>query len=94
MGFRKLLEMSDKIAREELGNYYIISSDRMDNYIHCLEDGAAQIKHLTEEIERLRRKYEAAERLLKDIGDFAHERSTGPALQDDLWEVRRMAYQQ
>ena len=33
------------------------------------------------------------EGLLKDIGDFAHDRSSGPALQDDLWEVRRMAYE-
>ena len=29
---------------------------------------------------------------LTDIGDFAHARSTGPAIEDDLWEVRRMAY--
>jgi hypothetical protein len=46
MGFRKLLEMSDKIAREELGDYYIINSSRMDNYIQCLEDGAARIQEL------------------------------------------------
>ncbi len=31
--------------------------------------------------------------VLKDIGDFAHDRSTGPAVEDDLWEVRRMAYE-
>ena len=30
---------------------------------------------------------------LKDIGDFAHDRSSGPAIEDDLWEVRRMAYE-
>ena len=30
---------------------------------------------------------------LKDIGDFAHDRSTGPGVPDDLWEVRRMAYE-
>lgn len=29
---------------------------------------------------------------LKDIGDFAHDRSTGPTVPDDLWEIRRMAY--
>ncbi len=29
--------------------------------------------------------------VLKDIGDFAHDRSTGPAVEDDLCEVRRMA---
>jgi hypothetical protein len=31
--------------------------------------------------------------LLEDIGNFAHEHSTGPAVEDDLWEVRRMAFQ-
>lgn len=29
---------------------------------------------------------------VKEIGDFAHDRSTGPAVPDDLWEIRRMAY--
>lgn len=28
---------------------------------------------------------------LRDISDFAHDRSTGPAVEDALWEVRRMA---
>jgi hypothetical protein len=32
------------------------------------------------------------EKRIKDIGDFAHDRSKGPAIEDDLWEVRRMAY--
>jgi len=29
---------------------------------------------------------------LREIGDFAHDRSTGPAAPDALWEVRSMAY--
>jgi len=32
--------------------------------------------------------------LLHEIGNFAHDRSTGPAVPDALWEVRRMAYRQ
>jgi hypothetical protein len=32
--------------------------------------------------------------LLHDIGNFAHDNSTGPAVPDALWEVRRMAYRQ
>lgn len=32
--------------------------------------------------------------LLRDIGNFAHDHSTGPAVPDALWEVRRMAYRQ
>lgn len=45
--FRNLLEMSDKIAREELGDYYIMGASRMDNLLYCLEDGATQISGLT-----------------------------------------------
>ena len=32
------------------------------------------------------------EAVLLDIGNYAHDRSTGPAVPDDLWEIRRMAY--
>lgn len=53
MGFQKLLELSDKLAREELGEYYIISKSRMDNYIQCLEDGAKQIEQLKEELNKV-----------------------------------------
>lgn len=45
-GFRRLLELTDKSAREELNSYYIISESRMDNYLNCLEDGAKQIAEL------------------------------------------------
>ncbi len=30
---------------------------------------------------------------LKEIGDYAHEHSTGPAIPDALWTVREMAYE-
>lgn len=29
---------------------------------------------------------------LQEIGDFAHDKSTGPAFPDALWEIRSMAY--
>lgn len=32
------------------------------------------------------------EALLKDIGDYAHDNSTGPAVPDALWTIRGMAY--
>jgi hypothetical protein len=38
----------------------------------------------------------ACERLterLREIGDYAHDHSAGPAVWDHLWEVRRMAYE-
>jgi len=30
---------------------------------------------------------------LREIGDYAHEHSTGPAVPDALWTVREMAYE-
>jgi hypothetical protein len=54
--FRSLLEMSDKIAREELGDYYVIGAGRMHNMLDCLEDGAKKIQELTTENERLRKR--------------------------------------
>lgn len=32
------------------------------------------------------------EERLREIGDFAHEHSSGPVVPDALWEVRSMAY--
>lgn len=29
---------------------------------------------------------------LRGIGDFAHDKSTGPVVPDALWEIRSMAY--
>lgn len=29
---------------------------------------------------------------MRNIGDFAHDHSTGPAVPDSLWLVREMAY--
>lgn len=46
-----------------------------------------------EEREALQEKLNDAKALLKDIGDFAHDRSSGPVVTDDLWEVRSMAYE-
>jgi len=31
---------------------------------------------------------------LKRIGDYAHDKSTGPAVPDALWEIRAMAYEE
>lgn len=36
---------------------------------------------------------ERANAALEAIGDYAHDNSTGPAVWDPLWEVRRMAYE-
>lgn len=34
------------------------------------------------------------ESLLIEIGDYAYNASTGPAVPDALWDIRKMAYQQ
>lgn len=47
---------------------------------------------LLDELDRLREQLNDASDLLRHIGDYAHDRSAGPAVPDDLWEVRRMAY--
>jgi predicted transcriptional regulator len=47
--FRRMIELTDKAAREEFEEYYIVSKSRMDNYISCLEQGAESIKSLKAE---------------------------------------------
>jgi len=64
--FRKLLEFSNKAAKEVLGNYYIISESRMENYLHIMESGAEQIKSQEEELEQLHRRLADTEIRLQD----------------------------
>jgi len=52
-GFRKLLEIGDKAIREDLGDYYVIASSTMENYLNCLESGAKEIKQQKERINQL-----------------------------------------
>jgi len=49
-------------------------------------DDAKALSDAVNEIDRQKR-------LLEAIGDYAHDHSTGPAVPDALWEVRRMAYE-
>lgn len=44
------------------------------------------------EYAKLRIEHAELERALTDIGDIAHAASTGPAVPDILWEIRRIAY--
>jgi len=54
---------------------------------HLLPDpGGEVVRECLDEIERLRE-------VLRQIGDYAHDHSTGPAVPDALWEVRSMAYE-
>ena len=47
--FKSLLEITDKNARNDLSDYYIINTSRMNNFLHCLEDGAKTIASLIED---------------------------------------------
>ena len=47
---------------------------------------------LNVENEALRKAFDEANEMLARIGDFAHDKSTGPAVPDALWEIRGMAY--
>lgn len=58
-----------------------------------MPDGYWTPWHLAQaEIERLREECDRLHELLLDIGHYAHDHSTGPAVPDPLWAVREMAY--
>ena len=44
-------------------------------------------------IEKLESRIGELENRLRDIGDIAHEQSTGPAEPDWLWHIRELAYE-
>lgn len=60
--------------------------DRIARLISALEGAMKEAVAHEERAERY------AEMLAR-IGDFAHDKSTGPAVPDALWEVRTMAYE-
>jgi hypothetical protein len=45
-------------------------------------------------IRRLQIECDRLNELLSEIGDMAHDASTGPAAPDVLWEIRSKAYQE
>ena len=48
---QKLIDITDLKAREELGDYYVVSKSRINNLISCFEDGAKRIAELTKMVE-------------------------------------------
>jgi len=65
------------------------AAQRLDGY----RELAGKCAALEAEVERLRESADTAIGYLKDIGDWAHGRSAGPTVHDDMWTVRRMAYE-
>lgn len=66
MSFRSLVEMSDKLVREELEDYFIVHKSRADNMINCLETGAKNITELREENKLLKDQITELEEKLSD----------------------------
>jgi hypothetical protein len=58
----------------------------------CRNVAGATIIDLIDRLEAAERERDEAETALRNIGDFAHDRSTGPAVPDALWGGRSMAY--
>lgn len=48
--FRKLIDICDKRIRSELGDYYLIDTNRMENLLWCLETGKNEIHNLRERL--------------------------------------------
>lgn len=71
MSIRKLIEFTEEKAKEELGEYYIVSKSRLDNIVCCVENGAKRISELTKIIEK---QQEEIKTLQMTILGFQNER--------------------
>ena len=67
----------------------LICPDACSHCSHWEESNESKLARFAQIEDRLAH----CEELLTAIGEFAHHRSQGPAVADDLWEVRRMAYE-
>lgn len=92
-GFRRLLELTDKSAREELNSYYIISESRMDNYLNCLENGAKQIAELRAQLAEAQKEIERLTDQLRLANiDWQNEVAENAALKAGLKPVEYPKY--
>lgn len=64
-----------------------------DNLKHAYQGVVAKVLILDSERDTLNSNIAYFEDLLKQIGDYAHDNSTGPSVPDAFWEIRRMAYE-
>ena len=47
---------------------------------------------MRQDTDRLLQRIDELEDILVEIGEFAHANSTGPAVPDEFWSIRDMAY--
>ena len=89
--FRKLIDFTDDKAREEMGDYYIVSESRMNNILHCVESGAEQIKRSAKEYAALRAEIERKDDALRGLLDGVNALPPLTAIQGVLTEQCRIA---
>jgi len=56
--FRKLVDVSEAQANQELDGIRVITASRMENLLHCLESGAEKIRSLESKNAELRAQLE------------------------------------
>jgi hypothetical protein len=61
---QKLIDLLDEKVREELGDYFIVSKNRIENLLFCYKDGAKRIAELAEIIKKQQAEIERLEMLL------------------------------
>lgn len=86
--------MTDKELQSlrNLGNESERAADEIAELHAALIAERAESARLRQLLNLARDDYNSAAQRLQDIGDYAHDHSTGPAVPDELWEVRSMAY--
>lgn len=63
-----------------------------DTYRDMDRQSTERNRELIDERDAANARAGAAEEMLRQIGDYAHDKSTGPVVPDALWEIREMAY--
>ena len=69
MSFRRMIEMCDSSIKEEIGDYYFISKDKMNNLISCVEGGAKRIWELTKIVQEQQQEIERLSKSLLEVSD-------------------------
>ena len=93
-GRRSPIEANAKarlVGSMRMVNWHDLPVDFLVIVERAVEDQFAKQK-AEADIAGLQAKIQSLNDTLKEIGDFAHDHSTGPAVEDPLWEVRNMAY--
>jgi hypothetical protein len=99
------LEKLNGEATEAVKAVDILASRIDDAEIYTAEDAMLDLQAIRRRLPALRaainalpgllesaKRVEQLETLLTEIGNYAHDQSTGPAVPDEFWSIRDMAY--